>query len=420
MKTAVDNTETERTKALRLRRMKLVALGMLLAMAVVYWWTLRFPPTLVWVAYVNAFAEAAMVGALADWFAVTALFRHPLGIPIPHTAIVPRRKDEIAGSLGSFVREHFLDEDSLRQHLRDAQIAHRLSRWLASADNSRRVTEHASSLVSWILDVVRDQGVQEFAEKAFLDRLRKVEVAPLLGQFLEMLTRHGHHQELLSQGIQLAAELLEENRERIRLRIKEESPWWVPGFIDDDIYRKLVERIEATLIAMAIDPDHELRQRFDLAVDEFIAQLRESDDYREFGETLKTDLLGNPAVRNYAAGLWEETETSLRNQLEDPDSPLRTAFAGALERFAADLLEDPVMQERVESWLEDGVVYVVVRNRDAIAQLIPATVSNWDADVTARRIELQVGRDLQFIRINGTVVGGLVGITIHWLSGLAH
>lgn len=419
MMPAVDRTDVELTQARGLRRMKLVALSLLLLMAVVYWLTIRLSHGEIWIAYLNAFAEAAMVGALADWFAVTALFRYPLGIPIPHTAIVPRRKDEIADSLGLFVREHFLEETPLREHLGEARLAARLSDWLAMEENSRRVTEHASGLISWLLDVLRDQGVQDFAEKAVLTRLRSVDVAPLLGHFLEILTRSGHHQELLSQGIQLAAELLEENKERIRQRIKQESPWWVPGFIDDDVYRKLVERIEATLVVMAIDPDHELRQRFDQVVGDFITGLQESDEYRGFGENLKADLLGNPVVRNYAAGLWDETETALREQLADPQSRLRTALAKALSRFASDLVNDPAMQERVEGWLDDAVVYAVVRNRETIAALIPATVRNWDAELTARRIELHVGRDLQFIRINGTLVGGLVGVIIHWVSGLA-
>ena len=403
----------------RLRRMKLVALSLLLFMAVVYWLTLRLSHGEAWIGYLNAFAEAAMIGALADWFAVTALFRYPLGIPIPHTAIVPRRKDEIADSLGDFVREHFLEETPLRQHLGEARLAERLSDWLEKEENSRRVTEHASGLIAWLLDILRDQGVQDFAEKAVLARLRNVDAAPLLGHFLDILTRGGHHQELLSQGIQLAAQLLEENKEGIRRRIKEESPWWVPGFIDDDVYRKLVERIEVSLVAMAIDPDHELRQRFDRAVGEFIAGLQESDEYRDFGESLKTDLLANPAVTGYAAGLWDETETALRQQLTEPDSALRAALASALSRFASDLVNDPVMRERVEGWLEDAVVYAVVRNRETIAALIPATVRNWDGELTARRIELQVGRDLQFIRINGTLVGGLVGVIIHWVNTMA-
>lgn len=396
-----------------LRRMKAIPTLLLAVMAAVYVATIRFGGDSGWVGYVQAFAEAAMVGALADWFAVTALFRHPLGLPIPHTAIVPRRKDEIGANLARFVHEHFLTRDVVRNKLRRMDFSARAARWMSRPESAEWLTEAASRLIEWFLNALADRDVQDFLDRTLMERAKKIEAAPVVGHMLEMLTANNRHQELLTEGLRLAVVILHENKNVIRAKVREESPWWMPGFIDDQILKQLVERVETLLFAMALDHGHPMRQQFDARVAKLVEDLKSSQEFVELGETLKHDILGNPAIADYIADLWGDLRRLLLSQAADTNSELRGNLRDGVQRLAREMLGDPRMRRTVNRWVEDGLVYVVESNGYEIAELISDTVETWDPDATARRIELQVGKDLQYIRINGTVVGGLAGLGIH-------
>jgi uncharacterized membrane-anchored protein YjiN (DUF445 family) len=406
----------EELKRRRLNAMKWWAGGLLVFAAVVFVIASWLQPSYPWLSYVRATAEAAMVGAVADWFAVTALFRHPLGIPIPHTAIIPTRKERIGKSLGSFVENNFLAPAVISRRLADADVAGRAAGWLADPANGDAVGKHASGVVAGLLQVLRDEEVQELIEESLLSRVRATQVAPLTGRILSVVTAENRHQELFDSAIRLLQRGLDENRDILRDRIARETPWWVPDRIDEQIYRRVAGGIEATLEEVAADPHHPMRERFNEAVGEFVERLTTSPELIERGEALKEEMLGHPAVREYSAGLWADLKASIVRHSADPESAFRRRIGDAASGLGATLARDEALREKVNGWVEQAVLYLVGQYRHEAAALIESTVSAWDPEDTTRKIELQIGRDLQFIRINGTLVGGLVGLLIHTLA----
>lgn len=401
-----------------LRRMKLVPVALLLLMMVLFIATYVVPGGMWWTGYARAFFEAAMVGALADWFAVTALFRHPLGIPIPHTAIVPTRKDEIGERLAAFIRRHFMTPENLRQRLREVDPALRMASW--AGRNRHQVSEIAGRLLTWALQAVREDRAQQFLQDHILSRLKHRRIAPTLAATLSVLVENGQHQHALTEVLRQAVILLDRHRDDIRQRIKQESPWWVPGFIDDRIFQQLLTKIEGRLNEIVLEPEHEARQRFDETCRRWADDLSGDTPTAEMVEALKQDLLEHPLVQDYAQALWERLRDLMLAQAADANSPLRAAVTRAIRRVARDLEQNQPLRDLVNRWLEDAFVFMVENNQQEITGLITETVKRWDAETAASRIELAVGRDLQFIRINGTVVGGLVGLVIHALVHLLH
>lgn len=401
-----------------LSRMKRLATGLLLLMIAIFIAARLGEESLPWLGYIRAFAEAAMVGALADWFAVTALFRHPLGIPIPHTAIIPRNKDRIGESLGNFVQSNFLSPEILSEKIASWNIAEKVSQWLADDRNSTMVADKIAGAVPDILNALRDEDISHFIETNITSRIRAIEIAPLAGNILTTLTADNKHQELFNAALRMAAELLDGNRQFIRDKIREESPWFVPEFVDNKIYEKIITRAEQTLIDVNADPQHELRRKFHLATQEFIEKLRTSQDYKERGEQLKEELLNHPIVRQYFSRVWTDVKNKIIEDVNDPDSSIRAQIRKAVAGFGKGLADDAAMRDKINTWIRQAALTAVSSRRAEIAALISDTVHRWDAGTVTRKMELQVGKDLQYIRINGTVVGGLVGLFIYLLSEL--
>lgn len=402
----------------RLTGMKRLATGMLVLMAVVFVASRIYLPLLPWLAWVEAFAEAAMVGALADWFAVTALFRHPLGLPIPHTAIIPRRKDELGENLARFVRENFLVREALHPRLQSMDAAARAGAWLVQEDNARRVSGDAGAFLGWLLDTLDSAALRDFLRDNLQMELRQLQVAPLLARVLELLTYQNRHQALMDLAVRVARQHVDENRVLIRIRIDEKSPWWMPGFVDQEIFDKIITEVEALLDAIGNDPEHEARQRFNQAIDEFVDKLKSDPATIARGEEIKNELLEHPVVQDYLSGLWQHISGYLQRQAEVPESMLRERFASGLINFAESLQRDPALRRQINQWLNDAILRIVRNYQVEIASVISDTVHGWDSEVTSKRVELAVGRDLQFIRINGTIVGGIAGLGIHALSRL--
>jgi len=405
---------SQEERELRLRRMKRVPLLLLLLMVILFALTYNSP--IAWMAWVHAFAEAGMVGALADWFAVVALFRHPLGIPIPHTAIIPTRKNELGEAMARFVADHFLEPQVVRNKLQSVNLARYTLNWLQSDKGRESISQLGVTALRWALDALSEKRVKKFLSRLGRRQLKDVSLAPLLGHTVEWLIRDGRHQEVLTQILRYAIVVLHENRESIRERVKHESPWWMPGFIDDKILQQMLQRIETQLFEMTLDPDHDLRGQFGAWLERLAHNLKTSPEHRQLGEEFKQQLLENEALQDYLYGLWRELAGRLEQDLIDPQSSVKLQINQWLDSVASELDNDPEIQEWINEWLADAIVAIVERNRAQISSLISDTVRSWDGGDTSRRVELAIGRDLQFIRINGTLVGGLVGLLLHAIS----
>ncbi len=412
-------TPDDEIKRVRLVRMKRVATAMLVVVAILFVVARYYEARYAWVGYIRAFAEAAMVGGIADWFAVTALFRHPMGVPIPHTAIVPSRKDRIGTALGNFVQRNFLTREVVASKLAAMKLGERAATWLSQPENSRRLARHVARGLSGAAGVMRDEDVQHLVDRGIVSRLRSLQVAPQLAKVFGLLTAGGRHQTLLDDALRLAARFLEENEDVIRERIKAESPWWVPGAVENKLGDRVVSGVEKTLVAVAADPNHPLRHRYDEAVDRFIVSLRENPEVIAKAEQMKLDLLSHPSVTEFSRSVWDDVKARLAGYAEKLADDVE-AEPDQVERWLTGLgqkvLADPELAAKVNGWVVELVTYAVEQAREEVAKLIATTVAAWDADATSRKIELQIGRDLQFIRINGTVVGGMVGVLLHVAS----
>ncbi len=408
--------QDEEEKQARLDRMRKIATALLVVAAIVFAITRVLESRYPWIGFVRATAEAAMVGAIADWFAVTALFRHPLGIPIPHTAIVPSRKDRIGGSLGRFVERNFLSREVLSARIRSMEVAQRLAAWIQRPESAHRLARHAASAVSVMIGAIDDREMEKLIEGQIAERIEETEATPLLADGLTLFLAGGRRQELLDGTLGLLDRLLEENRDQLRERIEKEIPWWVPAPIDDKIYQKILGATENALHEVRADPDHPFRGRFDELVDAFVEKLKTSPELIAKGEGLKQELLAGEALHGLVKKLWLELKGALIPRNPDDRSELAEPIERAIIRFGETLGEDEALMERVNGWAESGVIYAAEEYRHEVANLIAHTVAQWDPADTSRKIELQVGRDLQFIRINGTLVGGLVGLILYSIS----
>lgn len=398
--------------------MRWIATGLLCVMAVLFVATSLLLDRYPWLGLIRAFAEAGMIGALADWFAVTALFRHPLGIPVPHTAIVPARKNEIGRVLADFIRDHFLVRDTVAARLEQVDMAARAGAWLAVTDNARSLGRDISVALVWLLHATDSTELRSALRetlRAALDR------APLSSGFqaaLDVLSSGEHSQAMVDQMVRFARDQLKLNKELIRDRIGERSPWWLPKFVDREIYDQLLAELTRLLDEIGDDADHPARAHFNAWLGEVRAAVGKDPDLMRRGRTLKDEFLDHPAVRDYVNDVWEKVREFLVASLRDPQSLSRLAIDGELQEIGRGLREDGQVNRNVNRWLRDLVLYLVDNYREPVSAFISDTIEQWDPAATSARIELYIGRDLQFIRINGTLVGGLVGVGIYLIWGL--
>lgn len=407
-------------KQAQLDRMKRRATALLAASATVFGIALFYESAYPWVGYVRASAEAAIVGGLADWFAVTALFRHPLGIPIPHTAIVPANKDRIGRSLGNFVQQNFLAPDVIATRLRTLDLAERVVRWLIVPDHADRLSRSIARSLAGAAQVLKDEEVQALIDHALIGRIRKTQAAPLLGRALAVVTEGGRHQRLLDDALRRAERFVDENEALIRERVRAETPWWFPNMVDEKIHEKIVDGIKRTLDAVCKDPEHPLRHRLNAALEATIDRLLHAPEVAARFDKLKEEALAHPAVRDFTASLWTDAKQALIAVAErqDQDAGIR-AISRGLQSVGRTVLDDRLLLEKIDGWSIDLATSFVEQYRDEVAKFISETVAGWDTEATSRKVELQIGRDLQFVRINGTVVGGLVGLVLYAIIQLA-
>ncbi|MEO7234339.1 MAG: DUF445 domain-containing protein [Lapillicoccus sp.] len=402
--------EAERRRGLR--QMRAVALGLLVFAAVVFLATLRFADQGFW-GFVHAGAEASMVGAMADWFAVTAIFRHPLGVPIPHTALIPRRKDMLARSLQDFMGENFLREDIIRERVLSAQVSDRLARWLLEPANARRVVDEASHVVTIGLERMRDDAVAEVVEEAVLPRLREEPISPIAGSLLGEIVRDKAHYGLVDLALGEAHRWLVANPETFARILAERAPWWAPQRLNEVVITRVHLEALKWVEEIRDQPEHHAR----LALDDLLAQLADDlltdEATMERAERLKVRILDHPQLLETVVALWRAFRSALVAALADAEGPLRLRVQSELERFAGRVVAEPDLRGRLDGYVADVAAFLVGRYGTELTAVISHTINRWDGQETASRVELFVGRDLQFIRINGTIVGGLVGLVIH-------
>ncbi|RFU22181.1 DUF445 domain-containing protein [Geodermatophilus marinus] len=406
-------------RARDLARMKRLATGLFVVAAAVFLaFVLVGEEAGAWVGYVRATAEASMVGALADWFAVTALFRHPLRLPIPHTAIIPRKKDQIGASLGTFVQTQFLTREVVQDTVAAMDLPGRLGTFLAAPGRAERLAGDAGVALTSLTDLLRDDDVQA-AVAALVDRkLHGTPAAPVVARALELVIEGDRHQEVLSAGLRGLTRFLEENRVVFRAQLGDASPAWVPDWVDDRVFDRIFTLLLGFLDEVGDDPRHELRRSYDARLRAYVHALRTDPDTAARVEELKKDLIEHPAVRTWSGSLWVNAKTALLSAAADPDSELRVRVAATIRDLAGRLRGDEVLRELVQRQGVRAAGYLAERFSGDLARLVGTTVERWDTEETSRRLELQVGRDLQWIRVNGTVVGGLAGLVIYTLAQL--
>nr|WP_199854705.1 DUF445 domain-containing protein [Streptomyces dioscori] len=400
------------------RRMKLMATGLLLFVAVVYVlakWAGNSGAG-AWTGYVAAAAEAGMVGALADWFAVTALFRRPMGLPIPHTAIIPTKKDQLGVSLGEFVGENFLSQDVVRQRLRAVGIGSRLGTWLALPEHADRVTDELATALRGALAVLRDSDVQAVVGEAINRRADAQEIAPGIGKTLEKVVADGGHRRVVDLICVRAHDWLVLHNDQVMDAVQGGAPGWTPRFVDKRVGERVYKELLRFVTEMRDMPEHPARGALDRFLTDFASDLQSDTDTRARVENLKREVLGRGEVQDLIASAWSSVRQMIVSAAEDERSELRLRVRASLLSLGTRMATDARLQGKVDGWVEGAAVYVVTTYRDEITSLITETVAGWDAEHTSRKIEAHIGRDLQFIRINGTVVGSLAGLLIYAVS----
>lgn len=396
-----------------LRRMRTLAVSLLLFAAAVYVTTLGLDGF--W-GFVNAGAEASMVGAIADWFAVTALFKHPLGLPVPHTALIPRRKDELGRGLEEFVGENFLHEEIIRERVAAATISMRVGQWLVVPANARRAVDEVADVAVLALGRVRDEHIEGLIRDALVPRFREEPIAPLLGGLLEETVRDDLHHGLVDLAFDELYRWLVDNPETVAAVLGERAPWWAPARLNDAVISRLHRELVSWVDDIRSDPRHHARQALDSMLARLAEDLLHDPETQERTERLKERLLDHPQVISTSVSLWNALRRSLEASLTDPDGAVRQRLLAETTAFAERLVSDATLRDRLDGLAADAAVFAVARYGTEVTTVITHTIERWDGKEAARRIELHVGRDLQFIRINGTIVGGLVGVLIHAVS----
>jgi uncharacterized membrane-anchored protein YjiN (DUF445 family) len=402
------------------RQMRLIATGMLLAMAAIFIAATKLDDIHPAWGFVRAFAEAAMVGGLADWFAVTALFRHPLGIPIPHTAIIPRNKDRIGDTLASFLRDNFLIPSVVARRMRSVDVAGAIGRFLANPAPEGRLREGASRMFANLLESLDEERLGGMVKSAVSSRLRTLEASPLLGKTLQAAITEERHIPMLDAMVTWAGRTLDANEEMVRAMVHQKAGWVMRlAGLDAKLADAIMDGLRKLTIDMAIDPDHPLRAKAEEGLANLAWDLQHDAETQAKVEGWKNEIIANKAVTDWVGGLWESSRAALLRAARDPDAALAGKFGEALKQLGESIQKDPRLKRALNAFARRAVAGVAKTYGGGIVTLVSETVRGWDTRTITGRLENAVGRDLQYIRINGTLVGGLVGLTIHTVEVLA-
>ena len=400
--------------------MKLVATGLLLAMAAVFLASRALQPHYPWLGYVKSFAEAAMVGGLADWFAVTALFRHPLGLPIPHTAIIPRNKDRIGEALATFLKENFLIPSVVARRMQRLDVAAAAGRFLQTpAGEGTRIRAGASRLIADIFESLDDERLGGIVKGAISSRLRAMEVSPLLGHALASAINEDRHVPMLEAAIRWTARALDANEQLIRELVQKKANWVLKlAGLDTKLADAVVDGLRKLTVEMSTNPAHPVRQKIEEALAQLANDLQTRIETRERVEAIKEQLLDNQSVGLWLDALWQRGREAIVKAARNPDAVLAGKLGEILKSMGGTLEKDPRIRAAINQFARRAAVGMAASYGSSIVKLVSETVRSWDARTVTNRLEAAVGRDLQYIRINGTLVGGLVGVVIYALDSI--
>jgi uncharacterized membrane-anchored protein YjiN (DUF445 family) len=408
----------DEAKRKQLRKYKAFATGLFLLMAVIFVITtiLQKNNDSHWIGYVRAFSEAAMVGALADWFAVTALFRHPLGLPIPHTNLIENSKQRLGDNLGSFVVNNFLSPQNIRPYIQKLKISGFVGEWLGKEKNQEVLIKNLSDIVLDILNKLDDSTVSEFISKKVTDMTDNIKLNKIVGNGINYILEKNDHQKIITNLSSQIKNYIIENDEMIQDRVKKGSYSFIPAFVDNKIADKIASGLADFFKEIEEDPEHEIRMLITKKIHEFSTDLKEDPKWDDEFKTIKNDLLKGDKLDEYSIDIWISIKETLTKELQEENSSLKNYISKNLNEFSQNLKTDENLQNKIDHWVRVTAYKYILKNTHQFGNLISSTVGNWQGKELSEKLELEVGKDLQFIRVNGTLVGGLVGLLIYTIA----
>lgn len=408
----------DEAKRKQLRKYKAFATGLFVLMAVLFIGTTLLQKTIDshWIGYVRAFSEAAMVGALADWFAVTALFRHPLGLPIPHTNLIENSKQKLGDNLGNFVVTNFLSPENIRPYIQKLKISNFVGEWLGKEKNQDVLLKNLSDIVLDILNKLDDSEVSRFISKKVSEMTDTIKLNAILGNGINYLLDKNDHQRIITNLSSQIKNYIAENDEMIKDRVKKGSYTFIPAFVDNKIADKITSGLSDFFKEIEQDPNHEIRNLITQKIYDFSNELKQDPKWEEEFKNIKNDLLKNDKLNEYSNDIWISIKTTLMKELQEDESSLKKYLSKNLNDFSQNLKNDENFQKKIDDWVRVTAYKYILKNTHQFGNLISSTVGNWQGKELSEKLELEVGKDLQFIRVNGTIVGGLVGLIIYTIA----
>lgn len=408
----------DEAKRKQLRKYKAFATGLFVLMAVLFIGTTLLQKTIDshWIGYVRAFSEAAMVGALADWFAVTALFRHPLGLPIPHTNLIENSKQKLGDNLGNFVVTNFLSPENIRPYIQKLKISNFVGEWLGKEKNQDVLLKNLSDIVLDILNKLDDSEVSRFISNKVSEMTDTIKLNAILGSGINYLLDKNDHQRIINNLSSQIKNYIAENDEMIKDRVKKGSYTFIPAFVDNKIADKITSGLSDFFKEIEQDPNHEIRNLITQKIYDFSNELKQDPKWEEEFKNIKNDLLKNDKLNEYSNDIWISIKNTLTKELQDDESSLKKYLSKNLNEFSQNLKNDENFQKKIDDWVRVTAYKYILKNTHQFGNLISSTVGNWQGKELSEKLELEVGKDLQFIRVNGTIVGGLVGLIIYTIA----
>ncbi|MBK1894542.1 DUF445 domain-containing protein [Chryseobacterium paridis] len=408
----------DEAKRKQLRKYKAFATGLFVLMVIIFIITtiLQKTNTSHWIGYVRAFSEAAMVGALADWFAVTALFRHPLGLPIPHTNLIENSKERLGDNLGSFVVTNFLSPQNIRPYIQKLKISNFVGEWLVKEKNQEILIKNLSDIVLDILNKLDDSVVSDFISKKVSEMTNGIKFNVIIGNGINYLLDKNDHQRIITNLSKQIKDYIIENDEMIEERVKKGSYSFIPSFVDNKIAEKIASGLSDFFKEVEEDPQHEIRSLITKKIYEFSLDLKEDPKWEGEFDNIKNGLLKNDKLNEYSNDIWASIKNTLTKELQEDHSSLKNYISKNLNEFSQNLKTDEKLQNKIDHWVRVTAYKYILKNTHQFGNLISSTVGNWKGKELSEKMELEVGKDLQFIRVNGTLVGGLVGLIIYTIA----
>lgn len=408
----------DESKRKQLNTYKAFATGLFLLMAVIFIIATILQKRMDshWIGYVRAFSEAAMVGALADWFAVTALFRHPLGLPIPHTNLIENSKQQLGNNLGGFVVDNFLSPQNIRPYIQKLKISTFAGEWLGKQKNREILIRNISDIVLDILNKLDDAEVSQFISRKVSEMAGDVKLNKIVGNGIAYITEKNDHQRMVTSLSSQIKNYILENSELIKDRVRKGSYTFIPSFVDNKIADKVTSGLSDFFAEIENDPNHEIRDLITQRIKEFSLNLAEDPQWEQEFTTIKNDLLQPEKLNEYSRDIWASIKKTVTEELQQEDSALKTYLTKNLNEFALNLNTNEALQAKIDNWVRVTAYKYILKNTHQFGNLISSTVGNWQGKELSEKLELEVGKDLQFIRVNGTLVGGLVGLIIYTVA----